>query len=131
VQPLTSGTQQETPRLASPVQEKEKSFSKYQRPDKTTVTWHSNRESPKQTLEQMKEVDHELLDQTDELKDLESPKDQEAKTESKPVPKKVRIVDLRRSRNVVLGYHTERVKELKRMKSESQLRVKDKTKPEQ
>jgi hypothetical protein len=78
----------------------------------------------------MKAEGQELLDETDELEDIESPTGQEGKTESKPVSKKVRIVDLRRNRNVVPGYHTERVMELKQMKVDSQLRVK-KMQPEQ
>jgi hypothetical protein len=129
-QPLTTGAQQGTPQLTSPKQESSQTFSKYQRPDKTTVTWYSNKQSPREALEHMKAEGQELLDETDELEDIESPTGQEGKTESKPVSKKVRIVDLRRNRNVVPGYHTERVMELKQMKVDSQLRVK-KMQPEQ
>ena len=56
-QPLTTGAQQETPQLTSPKQEKSQTFSKYQRPDKTTVTWYSNKQSPKETPEHMKAED--------------------------------------------------------------------------
>jgi hypothetical protein len=71
-------------------------------PDRATVTWYSNMfSSPK------KKDAADTLNQTDEIKE-------------EPAPRKVRIVDLRKSRNVVPEYHTERMKELNQIKSETQ-----------